>query len=121
MPFFLRAAPFLLIAFPNLAFAHGNGLVLMAIGIPFALIAYLASALVFVWAAPKDDRMKRVSISFLALPVWLLCFLSPWFSSFEVLISPYETQWSIGLPLLLLAAVTYFSIEHRRKRVSQES
>lgn len=94
---------------PAAASAHGSGLVLFVIGMPWAGLAWLIAAIVFVRSGARPDRWARVLVALVLLPVWALLFIGPWFSSWEVDLRPFEEWWALGLPALLLALVIHVS------------
>lgn len=90
---------------PIAAHAHGGGLVLLVVGLPWAALAWLVAAIWFVRAGERRQRAARLTASILVLPLWGWLFLGPWFSSWEPELRIYEEWWALGLPALLLVLV----------------
>ena len=98
------------------AHAHGSGLFLIFVGVPFALLAYLVFSVACVLSARKGQRAYQAILCVMFVPIWGVLFWTPWLSSYEVNLRPYEVEWSLILPSLLLVAGIAIAVKRRLKR-----
>lgn len=104
-----RLSIVLLLVFPDLAFAHGSGLFVLAVGVPSAFFAYLIGAALLLRSARPGHRSRRAWCLVAGLPIWMAFYILPWFS-YETIVSPYENEWSIALPAGLVAIAFLLTI-----------
>jgi hypothetical protein len=105
-----------LLSSASLAHAHGSGLFLIFVGLPFALLSYLVFSAMSVLSAAKGQRMYRAILCVAFAPIWGMVFWTPWLSNYEENLRPYEVEWSLILPGLLLFAGIAIVIKTRSKR-----
>jgi predicted MFS family arabinose efflux permease len=84
------------------AFAHGKGLFLLFIGLPFLAALFLVYLGWVIYTSPAKKRFATFIQSLVVGAFWMAIFIGPWFeSSIENVISDYEISWTFIIPLLL--------------------
>ncbi|WP_255989980.1 hypothetical protein [Chitinolyticbacter albus] len=105
-----------LLFMPGIAHAHGDGLFLAFVGMPFLALLFVAFLAWQTARAGRGGRLWAFCKNLLLAPLWLFVFIAPWFNrSLERVLSPYEVAWTFLMPVALFLASLWLSARRRRR------
>jgi hypothetical protein len=84
------------------AYAHGGGMTLLFIGLPFLAVMFLFYLIGALSTAPTGKRFSTFIQSLFVGALWLAIFMGPWFQyQIELFLRNYEGTWAIAVPITL--------------------
>ena len=90
------------------AYAHGGGMTLLFIGLPFLAALFLFYLISALCAAPTGKRFSAFIQSLFVGALWLALFIGPWFQyQIELFLRNHEGTWAIVIPIVLFLSLIH--------------
>jgi hypothetical protein len=95
--------------------SYSKGLVLLLIGLPLGLCAYMLLLAALLFKSKPADRWAYVGWGLAGLPVWLGLLVAPAEIRFlDPVFNIVEPVWALGMPMAMVCVALFIAIRKKR-------